>query len=237
MLTEIALPVEGTNLLVKTYLHESQPDTTVSLQESLYLSKKTFNLKYNNNFCIYHNSFKEEVNFCIDFRSIYQIHQTRLIEAHSVSPLYAQRSIVPELADLSLTFTQLLTRHQRTLNSTEDNIGKLKKEFEAEYLKYHSYLSVPKQTAVEIFDKIAQCISELNFKSAKVELTNSNTVKFILTFPDKKLLMISKSFDPSEVDFDEDEIFFSFSVNRNLIASNTAKIELFIEGFKKFLSI
>ena len=86
------------------------------------------------------------------------------------------------------------------------------------------------------FENTAMLLAELPFTNAAVESTNSKSIRFSFVFPNNKLLLISKTLETLE-DLEENEIIFSFFINRELIISNAAKISVFVEGFKQLLSL
>ena len=86
------------------------------------------------------------------------------------------------------------------------------------------------------FYETASFLSELPFERAAVEIPGSSSIRFTLKFNDDKLLLISKALESVE-DLQEDEIIFSFFINRELIISNAASISTFVEGFKELLDM
>lgn len=117
------------------------------------------------------------------------------------------------------------------------NFNSLIASFEKELKKHSDYISVDQSLAYTIFKKTALTLSELPFCDSAVELTNQSGVKFILGFPNDKLLMVSKYFSEKGVPLEDNEIVFSLFFSRELIASNVAEIESFTEGVKEFLAM
>jgi hypothetical protein len=87
-----------------------------------------------------------------------------------------------------------------------------------------------------LFNYLSNYFSEFPFEKCSVEITKSKSLKFSLTFPGNKLLIVSKPFDKLE-DVSENDIIFSLFVNRVLIVSNVSNIADFTKGFKRFLSM
>jgi len=117
-----------------------------------------------------------------------------------------------------------------------NNFSLLNSAFNEEYNKYSHYISVSKEIAKEKFSETASLLSELPFENASVELTKSNSLKYSLLFANDKLLLVTKPLSPIEELYDN-EIVFSFFVNRELLLSNAATTSNFVEGFKEFLSM
>lgn len=117
------------------------------------------------------------------------------------------------------------------------NLNKLSKAFKADLLKKKDSLSVPEATAVEIFKKISNHLAELSFEDSAVEIINSDSLKFTLLFPNKKILRVTKPFSPHEIGLASDGIISSLFINRKLIASDVSDISAFTKGFKKYLTM
>lgn len=215
-----------------TYFYENFNEKTLSLQEANHAACSYFD--FENLYSQYYAS--KVANICKGSIQ-YQNNQPLFVRANAVTASMSYQAAKWENNDLYTLSSLFLPKKNRVNSKSQDNFNKLRNAFEIEYDKHNNYLNVSKEVADRVFNNIANYIAELNFNTFYVELTKSNNIKFILSFPDKKLLMISKSFEPEKIDFDEDEIFFSFSVNRELVAANAAKISPFMEGFKKFLSM
>lgn len=89
----------------------------------------------------------------------------------------------------------------------------------------------------EAFARVSKFIAELDFESATVEITNSESIKFVLLFKEKTILMISKSLYPEKFEFDANEVIYSLFINRKLITSDVSEISEFTQGFKKYLAM
>jgi len=83
-------------------------------------------------------------------------------------------------------------------------------------------------------DTTANLLAELPFIKSNIELTQSENIKYTLLFPDDKLLLITQSLGSIE-DLNDDEILFSFFVNRELIMSNVTETSLLVKGFSGYL--
>ena len=117
-----------------------------------------------------------------------------------------------------------------------ENFNKLSNCFSKELSNYHHYLTISEDEARVVFKNTAALISELPFEKGTVELTPSNSITFTVQFPKKHLLIISRPFHDVE-DLKENEIIFSFFVDRELILSNAAVTSTFVEEFKEFLTL
>ena len=110
----------------------------------------------------------------------------------------------------------------------------LTESFLKESKKYSSYIAGRESLANEVFNNLSNYIAELKYDSSYVELTDSNTLKLILSFPDNKIVMISQSLISDEPN---EEVIYSFFINRELIASDVATLQYFTQNFKKYLSL
>jgi hypothetical protein len=92
-------------------------------------------------------------------------------------------------------------------------------------------------TTVETFSKMSTLLSEIKFEGHHLEIVESKSIKITLSFPDKKILMVSMFLNNDEAGLDNDEIVFSFFINRKLIASDVSKLPSFVKNFKEYLSL
>jgi hypothetical protein len=79
---------------------------------------------------------------------------------------------------------------------------------------------------------ITDNISELEFKDIHLEITKTDLVKFTTIFDENKILIISKC--ASDTD---NNIIYSYFINRQLIATDVADISIFIQKFKEYLCL
>ena len=117
------------------------------------------------------------------------------------------------------------------------NLNKLETSFENEYSKKMNFINISKIKVSNVFNTISKYLAELNFEHSAIEITNSNSLKFTLLFSEKKLLMITKSLNPSDINLENDDIIFSLFIDRKLIVSDVSKITAFTKGFKKYLTM
>ena len=109
----------------------------------------------------------------------------------------------------------------------DDNKFKINKIYQAIKLKIDTTERVD-----ECFNLLRNSISELNFYDVHLEVTKSNLIKITTLFEKNKILIMSK--DVSETDTN---IFYSYFINRQIIASDVAEISEFTKKFKEYLSL
>lgn len=119
----------------------------------------------------------------------------------------------------------------------EHNLQIIKDALSKEFLLKRDVLKNSASLITETFNRISKYIAELEFETGTVEITNSNSIKFTLLFPEKRLLLITKSIFPEKFDFNNDEVIFSLFINRKLVASDVSEIPVFTKGFKKYLAM
>lgn len=94
-------------------------------------------------------------------------------------------------------------------------------------------------TEIKLFEttyrKTIDLIADLPFKRGIVEANNNYSLEYILEFPKGKLLMITKPFNP--IDMEKDDIIYSYFINDELISANVANLQEFVVGFQEILSI
>jgi hypothetical protein len=119
----------------------------------------------------------------------------------------------------------------------ESNLQGIKDSFSKELSMKKESIKTSLNLITETFDRISKFISELNFEFGNVEIINSDYLKFTLLFPEKKLLLITKSIFPDRMDFGSDEVIFSFFINRKLVASDVSEFPILTKGFKKYFAM
>lgn len=117
----------------------------------------------------------------------------------------------------------------------QDNMLALTIAFSKELIKPNKFTCSNLELG-RIFVKAAKFISQLEFQKGTVEITPSNSIKFSLLFEGDRLLVITKPIETLE-GLEDDEILFSYFVNRDLILSNAASISEFVDGFKESLTV
>ena len=112
----------------------------------------------------------------------------------------------------------------------------LDKAFNKEVVNCDNVVNKKVDDVRTIFNQTSSLISELPFDKATVEITKSEYLKFTFLFSEDKLLLISKPLSPVG-DLGENEIIFSYFINRELILSNAAQTSSFVKGFKEYLPL
>lgn len=89
----------------------------------------------------------------------------------------------------------------------------------------------------DIFAFVSRKLYILPFQNCAVEINSDESMKFTLSFEADKLLMITKHKDPENMGIGRDEVIYSFFINRKLIASDVANLEVFTKNFKEYISL
>jgi len=105
-----------------------------------------------------------------------------------------------------------------------------KKEFKRVEKKYQPV----ENSIIKTFSHVRKYLSILPIERCAVEINSDNTIKVTLSFLDNKLLMLTKSINDEENH--DDEVMYSYFINRKLIASDVANFKKFTEGFKEYIS-
>jgi hypothetical protein len=145
-----------------------------------------------------------------------------------------KKAIEVKLSDSS---GQLGLVHEEVPSYFEKNLQVIKEAFLKEFLLKSKLIRNSANLISEVSNKIFKYIAELDFETGTVEITNSNSIKFTLLFPDNRLLLITKSIFPEKFDFNTDEVIFSFFINRKLVASDVSEIPVLTKGFKEYLAM
>jgi len=145
-----------------------------------------------------------------------------------------KKAIEVKLSDSS---GQLGLVHEDVPSYFEKNLQVIKEAFSKEFLLKSKMLMNSANLISEVSNKIFKYIAEIDFETGTVEITNSNSIKFTLLFPDNRLLLITKSIFPEKFDFNTDEVIFSFFINRKLVASDVSEIPVLTKGFKEYLAM
>ncbi len=87
------------------------------------------------------------------------------------------------------------------------------------------------------FNTLSRSISTLPFENAAVEINSNNSIKITLQFNHDKILMLTKSLESDDSKNNQDVIFYSFFINRQLISSDETRTKSFIQGFKEYISL
>jgi hypothetical protein len=105
-----------------------------------------------------------------------------------------------------------------------------------EYKNYSSYI----QGNLDNFDQnvqlINQVIAKIDYEDFDIELTPSSTIKYSLLLPDKKILIITKSFE-DYADKAENEVIFSIFDNKKLILSDIKDLNELVSGINGYIKM
>ena len=105
-----------------------------------------------------------------------------------------------------------------------------------EYEKYCHYIKGDSKAFDKNVKLINQTISQFNYEDFDIELTPSSTIVYSLLLPDKKLLIITKSFEDYE-DKAENDVVFSIFDNKKLILSDTKDLNELVSGINEYLKM
>ena len=108
--------------------------------------------------------------------------------------------------------------------------------WEKEYNKYSHYIKENQTNFKSSVEQLNQIICQIYFEDFEIELTPNNSVKYTLLLPDKKLLMITKSFNSYE-DKGEKDVVFSIFDNRTHIISDIKNLDELVEGINRYLDM
>lgn len=108
--------------------------------------------------------------------------------------------------------------------NVEYNYDTLKSLFEYELSNFQK----DKELLQNNFEEIWQEISNIDFKNASVEITHELSIKIILKFSTKKILMITKPKFENQFG----KVIFTLFDNRKLVLSGTVKIKNLVEHLK-----
>jgi hypothetical protein len=114
------------------------------------------------------------------------------------------------------------------------NLRILLTSFNKEIDRYKQHPNI--QKIKKKFDEASLLLSELPFENASVEVSHLESIRFTLQFRGNKLLLVSQTMNSIE-DLRENEVIFSFFVNKELLISNAATITTLVEGFQELLTL
>ncbi|MBS7254564.1 hypothetical protein [Flavobacterium branchiicola] len=97
--------------------------------------------------------------------------------------------------------------------------------------------NINKEVYASTLSKIQNDLAHLTFNDIAVEFINNESIHFALNFDGEKLLMIDKFVDPALHGLSENQIFYSFFINRNLISSNVVEISDFVKKFQSYITL
>ena len=108
--------------------------------------------------------------------------------------------------------------------------------WEKEYNKYSHYIKENQTNFKSNVEQLNQVICQVHFERCVIELTPNNAVKYTLLLPDKKILMITKSFNFYE-DKGEKDVVFSIFENRKLILSDIKNLDELVTGINRYIEM
>jgi hypothetical protein len=82
------------------------------------------------------------------------------------------------------------------------------------------------------FEELRSLIFRLPFSNCAIEILQDQSLKLSLSFPNDKLLMLTKSSKLTS----NNEVLYSFFINRKLISSDITELHVFVKGFKEYIS-
>lgn len=145
------------------------------------------------------------------------------------------RSAFNYLGNVKLSDNGSPTTLNKLYVNTNNSFDILKKSFDSEFKKYSSLLSKFSMDYITSeFTHTALALSELKFKTGIVEFIENVGFRFTILFPGDKMVLITKSIN-SEHELQNDDIIYSFFINRDLIASDAMDLKGFVEGFSEYL--
>ena len=122
------------------------------------------------------------------------------------------------------------------LNEVNDKLYEFNAYWEKEYGKYAHYVVGNPTDFKRNVARVNQSIAQIHFEDYEIELTPNNSVKYTLLLPDKKMLMITKSFNSYE-DKTEKEVVFSIFENKKLILSDIKNLDELVTGINKYIGM
>ena len=112
-------------------------------------------------------------------------------------------------------------------------IGSYKKEVNRVKNKNNKAIEISEH----IFSYVSKRLYKLPFQNCAVEISSDESMKFTLSFSNDRLLMITKSNNFEDLGIAKDQVIYSFFINRKLIASDVANLEIFTKNFKGYISL
>lgn len=128
------------------------------------------------------------------------------------------------------SYPKLENKHYESVNTKLIDVNNA---WAKEYEKYCHYIKGDSK----VFDKniklVNSIISAINYDDFDIELTPSSTIVYSLLLPDKKLLIITKSFQNDE-DKAENDVVFSIFDNKKLILSDIKDLNELVSGINEY---
>ena len=146
--------------------------------------------------------------------------------------------IVSKINSMDTLLNPTIERQFASESSKSANLAlnALNFSWEKEYHKYYHYIKTDQTNFKSNVEQLNQVICQIYFERCVIELTPNNAVKYTLLLPDKKLLMITKSFNSYE-DKGEKDVVFSIFDNRTHIISDIKNLDELVEGINRYLDM
>lgn len=146
--------------------------------------------------------------------------------------------IEKRISDMTFFGNLDIENYENTLTPSEVNsIGLLRGSYKREVNRLKNKANASIEFSDFIFSYVSKRLYRLPFQNSAVEINSDESMKFTLTFPNERLLMITKGNDYENLGIAKDQVIYSFFINRKLIASDVANLEVFIKNFKAYLSL
>jgi len=115
----------------------------------------------------------------------------------------------------------------------QNNIKKLEDKIGEEIL----FSDVDRYIYIKALELVKSELSILSFNDVAVEFSMNESVHFTFSFGNDRILMIDKFIYPSVHDLKDDQIFYSYFINKNLISSNVVEISDFVKKFQAYITM
>lgn len=105
------------------------------------------------------------------------------------------------------------------------------------FKEYSTSSFVNKEDYLKIAETLKNNLSQLKFSDIILEFLSNGSVQFTLSFKGKRLLMIDQFLEPESKGLENNQIIFSFFINRKLIASNVVEASDFVKKFQEYITL
>jgi len=147
------------------------------------------------------------------------------------------QTIEKRVNDVTLINNWDITNQENSLSPSEVNsMSLLNGSYKKEILRTKK-MSDSFEQSRRTFSQVSRKLYKLPFQNCAVEINSDESMKFTLSFANDKLLMITRYNNPEKIGIDKNQIMYSFFINRKLIASDVANLEVFTKNFKGYISI
>lgn len=147
------------------------------------------------------------------------------------------QTIEKRVNDVTLINNWDITNQENSLSPSEVNsMSLLNGSYKKEILRTKKMSDAFEQSR-RTFSQVSRKLYKLPFQNCAVEINSDESMKFTLSFANDKLLMITSYNNPEKIGIDKSQIMYSFFINRKLIASDVANLEVFTKNFKGYISI